>query len=104
MTHDELDALTEAIVNRRVVHLSYRKNPGPRTFHPHAIFESQDGEPHLDGLQTAGPTRDPGPLPIWRTFLLKTLTDVHATHANFIPDARFNPRNTRKYHQMIISC
>jgi hypothetical protein len=104
MTQDELDAVTEAIVNRRVVHLSYRSNPGQRTFHPHAIFESQDGTVHLDGLQTAGPTRDPHPLPIWRTFLLTTITDVATTGTNFIPDARFNPRNTRKYHRMIVSC
>lgn len=101
MTQDELDALTEAIVHRRVVHLSYRSNPGRRTFHPHAIFESQEGKLHLAGLQTAGPTRDPSLLPTWRTFKLNTLSAIRTTETTFIPDARFNPD---KYHRLIVNC
>ena len=99
------ERLGAAARERRAVRFRYlhsRSAVGPRTCHPHVLFEDAQGRVLLDAVQAAGPSES-GAGSGWRTFDPAYVRDLTVLSRHFVPDPALN-LDSPKYHRIIAHC
>lgn len=80
-----LQILTRAIKERRCVAFRYQDHGALRIVEPHAIYSDQHSHLVLDGYQIRGYSSSGRPLPFWRPFRVKKITEVEMLREVFVP-------------------
>ncbi len=80
-----LQVLNRAIKERRCVALRYQDQRAVRVVEPHAIYSDEHSQLMLDAYQVRGYSSSGRPLPFWRPFRIKKITDVEVLKEVFQP-------------------
>lgn len=80
-----LQVLTKAIKERRCVALRYQDQRAVRVVEPHAIYSDEHSQLMLDAYQVRGFSSSGRPLPFWRPFRIKKISDVEVLKEVFMP-------------------
>lgn len=80
-----LQVLSRAIKERRCVALRYQDHRAVRVVEPHAIYSDEHSQIMLDAYQVRGYSSSGRPMPFWRPFRLKKITDVQILKDTFVP-------------------
>ena len=96
--------LCRAIKDRVAVELTYEEDRLPRTYLPHAVYNSTKDNICVSGTQTSDPNKYPPPKdPEPRIFDLEKIRLVVLTDAKFAPDPRFDRFDPRYKNGIICS-
>lgn len=80
-----LQILSKAIKDRRCLALRYQDQKAVRVVEPHAIYTDEHSQLMLDAYQVRGYSSSGRPLPFWRPFRIKKITDVEVLKEVFVP-------------------
>lgn len=80
-----LHVLTRAIKERRCVAFRYQDHGAVRIVEPHAIYSDDQSHLVLDGYQIRGYSSSGRPLPFWRPFRVKKISDAEMLREVFVP-------------------
>lgn len=80
-----LQVLSRAINERRCIAVRYQDQRAVRVVEPHAIYSDEHAQLMLDAYQVRGYSSSGRPLPFWRPFRIKKITDVEILKEVFQP-------------------
>lgn len=101
---DTIDILTSAIRQKRQISYEYNspgRATGVRIGNPHAIFVSTSDNVNIDIYKVDGVKTDPSkPLPAWRQYKVKEISNVTILDKEFTVAEGYNP-NSKQYARVI---
>ena len=97
------ELLCRAVRDRLLVELRYDREPRPRLFAPHAVYESTLGRLNVAGVQYDNPQQPGGDRNEHRIFQIGLIRTLRITDTYFRPDVRVDPDDPRYRNGIVCS-
>lgn len=97
------ELLCRAIGEHVLVELRYDREPRPRLFAPHAVYESTLGRLNVAGVQYDNPQQPGGDRNEHRIFQVGLIRTLRITDTYFRPDVRVDPDDPRYRNGIVCS-